>query len=104
MSIWLTIRSCIGIALGLLSLLCGVGQIGSIIRVFRRGESISVIPFIGGVSGALAVLILPITGIRRWFWLPLFLDWGAFALLTVMLSRRNTKRAETPKPTATGDA
>ena len=87
MSAWLTILWCIAIPLGLLWLLCAAGNLCCIIGTARRGRSVSVIPFVGGVSGALAVLVCPVVGIWHWFWLPLLIDFSGFLILTSMLRR-----------------
>jgi hypothetical protein len=92
MSEWPIIRWCIAIPFFFLWLMCFLGHISSIITVVTRGISNSVIPFIGGVSGALAFLIFPLKGSRRWFWVPLLLDVGAFAILAAILHHRSVKR------------
>ena len=95
MSAWLAIRWCIGLLLGMLSLLTLIGQISCIILVVRRRISTSVIPFLGGMSGAIALVAWPVEGVWRWFWLPLLFDAAVFGLLVTILSRRNTKRQKT---------
>jgi len=42
-----------------------------------REPTPSWIPFLGGISGLLGVLCLPVDGARLWWWLPLVLDWGS---------------------------
>ena len=74
------------------------------ISVAKRGVSISVIPFVGGVSGALAFLVLPIEGVWRWFWLPPLIDLSSFLILASMLSRRNAKLQQALKDNETGNA
>jgi hypothetical protein len=102
MSEWILIRWCIAIPFGLLWVLCMLGHIVSMIRIARRGESTSPIPLIGGISGALAVLICPIAGIWIWFWLPPLLDVGALAVIVGMLYHRNATRAKASKADGTG--
>ncbi|HEY3267699.1 MAG TPA: hypothetical protein VGM37_12285 [Armatimonadota bacterium] len=34
------------------------------------------LPLLGGCTGSVALLILPIEGIRHWWLLPLLIDWG----------------------------
>jgi hypothetical protein len=50
------------------------------------------IPLFGGVCGAAGVLVLPLDGAWRFFWLPLVLDWGSIPGLVhagvLMLRRR----------------
>ena len=92
MSAWLAIRWCIALLLGMLSLLTLMGQISCVILVVRRSISTSVIPFLGGMSGAIALVACPVEGVWRWFWFPLLLDTAIFGLLITILSRRNAKR------------
>ncbi len=44
--------------------------------ILRRAAS-SWVPFLGGLSGLVALLAIPIEGMNGWFWLPLLLDWGS---------------------------
>ena len=56
--------------------------------VVRRRKTSSVIPLIGGIFGVLALLSMPIQGVRWHWWLPLLLDWGGLPviLLSVLYS------------------
>jgi hypothetical protein len=42
-----------------------------------RKKTSSWIPLLGGVFGALALLSMPMQGVRWYWWLPLILDWGS---------------------------
>lgn len=94
MAAWTLIRWCAGFLFGLISVCCLIGQVANIRRILRRNESISTIPFIGGVAGTLCLLIIPIAGIWHWIWLALVLDVGAFAVTIRLLSHRQARPAE----------
>jgi hypothetical protein len=49
--------------------------------VLRRKSSI--MPFLGGILGVGGVLLLPVHGTNKWFWLPLIFDWGALPTLAL---------------------
>ena len=42
----------------------------------RRQPAPSWIPLLGGLSGALGLVAMPLSGVARIWWLPLLLDWG----------------------------
>ena len=102
MNEWITMRWFIAFPFAVLWALCVVGHISSIISIISRGESASLIPFIGGIAGAFAVLICPVEGIWRWFWLPPLLDLGTLAMLAVMLKRRLAIRRKERRAKAAG--
>lgn len=54
----------------------------SIILQIRGLHAPSWIPLLGGVSGAMALLILPHPSFAAMWWLPLFLDYGSIPGLT----------------------
>ena len=40
----------------------------------RAGQSVSMVPLVGGILGAAGMMVLPIAGVRNYAWLPLLLD------------------------------
>jgi len=42
---------------------------------------ISLAPFIGGIFGVFGILLLPVEGINKFWWIPLFLDLGCLPVL-----------------------
>lgn len=68
----------------LFSLGCLVGNHGLLIRYAVKKKTASMIPFIGGLVGAGALILLPVQGARQYWWVPLILDPGSL-LLGVML-------------------
>ncbi len=51
-------------------------------RNYTKGETGSLIPIIGGLSGAFVIWNLPTTSTVRWFWwIPLVIDCGSIPLL-----------------------
>lgn len=49
---------------------------------------VSAIPFIGGISGAIGLSLLPIYNVWRYAWIPAVIDWGFIPLLLVSLVSR----------------
>ena len=49
--------------------------------VVLRQRTPSAIPLLAGLCGTVALLIVPLTGTRRWWWIPLLLDWGTVGTL-----------------------
>ena len=47
----------------------------------KREMSVSLIPFVGGVAGMLGMIILPVNGMRYFWWAPLTLDLGCGLML-----------------------
>ena len=41
----------------------------------------SFVPLVGGVMGALALLLVPLPGASRFWWVPLFADFGSIPLI-----------------------
>ena len=69
------------------------------------------LPLVGGISGALAVLLCPLAGTNRWAWLPAVLDVGCLPFLAWALWRlaavntaRMQERAANQRAAAADDA
>ncbi len=43
----------------------------------RHKNPPSWIPLLAGCFGAAALFLLPIPGVKHWWWLPFLLDWGS---------------------------
>jgi hypothetical protein len=71
------------------ALLCATCNLRILVAYFVRQKENSMVPFIGGLSGTLGMLLVPVSRLRRWCWLPLILDVGnlpiAFELLRTFL-------------------
>jgi hypothetical protein len=52
-------------------------------RKVRAKKTSSSVPLVGGISGAIALSIIPWPAAHQWWWLPLFLDYGCAPLLTL---------------------
>jgi hypothetical protein len=61
---------------------CIVGNVVVLIRYLLKRKRSSIVPLIGGLAGMLGMLIIPIRGSGKWFWLPLVLDYGAVPMVT----------------------
>jgi len=61
----------------------------------KKDSHTSVIPFLGGLSGTIGLLIAPVNGIAVFWWIPLLLDWGSVPLVvfsaSYALSKKRTK-------------
>ncbi|HJY30413.1 MAG TPA: hypothetical protein VJ306_20440 [Pyrinomonadaceae bacterium] len=57
-----------------------IGSLNTVIfwkGVILRQKTPSAMPLLAGFCGTVALLIVPLTGVRRWWWIPLLLDWGS---------------------------
>ncbi|MHC4202140.1 MAG: hypothetical protein ACYSU0_19285, partial [Planctomycetota bacterium] len=72
-----TLRWGVAGVLGLLAVVSIIGNACIFVAgaVFRRRLG-SWVPYIGGVSGCVALLVVPIAGTAFWCWVPLLADWG----------------------------
>lgn len=48
----------------------------------RKKRTPSWVPLFGGLFGVAAAFVLPVPGLSRWWWVPLFLDYGSVPGLT----------------------
>jgi hypothetical protein len=51
----------------------------------HRKKTSSWIPIIGGIFGMLSLIIVPIASAKRWWWLPLVVDWGSIPGILVSI-------------------
>ena len=75
-----TLRLATSILLALLSFFTIAGNYA--IALSRKG---SLVPLVGGVSGALAILLWPAPVVHVWFWVPLVIDLGSLPILFMLL-------------------
>ena len=66
-------------------LLIAAGNLMSVIGATIRKGSTSFGLFIGGIAGAVSLLICPLSGTGRWVWLPVLLDIGCIPAAVAML-------------------
>jgi hypothetical protein len=72
---------------------------------YRRGGGTSLTLFLGGVFGAVAVLVCPLPGLKPWAWLPALLDPGSLpALVRILRSARAVKNAGTSESSGEDDS
>lgn len=45
----------------------------------------SAIPFVGGIAGTLGLICIPVSGLWRFCWLPILIDWGSVPVVVVAL-------------------
>ncbi len=46
---------------------------------------VSAVTFGGGILGGLGLILLPIEGLWKWFWVPSCIDWGSFPVVIVSI-------------------
>lgn len=66
----------------------------------RSGRNTSLVPLVGGVLVCAALLVVPFSGARAWWWIPFVLDPGCALMCgggaIVALSRRWREGSESP--------
>ena len=65
----------------MIALLATVANALTLIRYVAGRRRGSAVPLIGGIAGAGALWILPISGAAAWWWIPLIVDYGSLPLL-----------------------
>ena len=56
---------------------------GGLVKKRKKFESL--IPFVGGLIGMVGVLLLPVSGVRHFWWVPLLVDLGCGPLLAAVV-------------------
>ena len=74
-----------GVLFFLLSLTICIGQFVFVFGWLVRGKRSSLIPFIGGTVGAVGLLLVPVSSLHQWWWVPLFADLGTVPLALATL-------------------
>lgn len=68
----------------------------TIIRYYSRGQTGSLMPFFGWVSGVIGIAIMPIDGSWKFAWLPVFLDFwlvpAIYSAIKRLLSKSNGEK------------
>lgn len=91
----LILRCSVGGLLALISAACIFGNWAILFTCIFRKKFVSIVPIIPGLAGALALLVLPVPHLYRWWFLPFLLDWGSmsyFVLLGADYVYRSAKR------------
>jgi hypothetical protein len=71
------LRVVVAILFGLMFLsVAGLNGYVFVQGMLRKRRTPSWIPLVGGIAGAIALLVQPWWS-RGWWWLPLLLDWGS---------------------------
>jgi hypothetical protein len=55
--------------------------------VEMRKRPVSLMPIVGGITGTLALTLVPIPRIQAWIWIPLVVDPGCIPMIVVLLFR-----------------
>ncbi len=81
----MAVRWMLGLVLLTLSCLACVSNGIDAWEWFRHRRHSSSLPLIGGLFGALGLLILPLPQLASWWWLPFFLDYASLPWLLYTL-------------------
>lgn len=79
------LRYVIASCLGLLGLYVIMVHVWIVAQSLMGRKAPSMVPLIGGVSASIALVVLPVDGSSRWWWLPLLMDPGCTGALVLML-------------------
>ncbi len=69
-----------GIVLALVFVILATGNALAVVSYFQNRRHVSAIPLFGGIAGTLACLLLPVEGLRPFWWVPLVVDYGSVPL------------------------
>lgn len=58
------------------------------IRQVRLKSSETLLLLVGGLAGVVAVLLMPVEGVRRYWWIPLLVDMGSLPIVVWVIIRR----------------
>jgi hypothetical protein len=64
--------------------------IGSILK--KQKTFVSFVPFVGGLVGVVGMLLLPVAGVRSFWWIPLLADLGCGPLLFAVIADKLKKQ------------
>jgi hypothetical protein len=64
----------------------------------KRKSSESLGPLVGGISGMIGILLLPVNGARLFCWIPLVIDMGCIPLFVAVAIDQIKKRFTPPAP------
>ena len=58
--------------------------------VILKGDAPAVAPIFGGIFAGVGIALLPVTGIWKWAWIALLIDWGGLPMFVAswIASRR----------------
>jgi hypothetical protein len=74
------LRWAIGVAALILGCMISLGNWITLIGVIVTKRSSSFVPFVGGVSAAIGIFVLPISGLWKWAWIPLVADFQSLPI------------------------
>ena len=87
----LEIRAGLSFFFALIFVMLSIGNWGTVLRYVVTKKHSSRIPFLGGIAGAIAILIVPplpflpiASSLKPYFWVPLLLDFGCVPDLTLL--------------------
>lgn len=83
-----TVQWIAGVALAIAFLVFAVSNGIAVVTYLRRRQHVSAIPLFGGLAGLGACLLLPVEGVRSYWWLPLIIDYGSLPLFVYFFASR----------------
>jgi hypothetical protein len=75
--------------------LIALGHGFCLVRYLLSRKSFSVVPFIGGILGAIGLAMAPEPSLSRFWWIPLLVDYGSAPSLLVWIAVLVRKRRST---------
>lgn len=84
-------------ALGLFFIGSAVANLRVLANWVLRKKTGSMIPFLGGCAGAVALLVLPFPGFSAFWWVPVVLD-ASFVMTLIGLFRKRAKPGDDASP------
>lgn len=83
--LWTSARWVFASVLSLISALATFANFGLVLRARKNQSRESFVPLIGGLTGVIALVVVPIASAMKWVWLPLVLDFTwLIAALTLL--------------------
>ena len=77
-----------GAVLGIVFLVLAVSNGMVVASHVRQRRHVSAIPILGGLAGLGACFLLPVDGVRSFWWSPQIIDYGSVPLFVAFLASR----------------
>jgi hypothetical protein len=77
-----------GIVFGTIFLVLAVSNGLAVASYVRHRRHVSAIPVFGGLAGLGACFLLPVEGLRSFWWLPLIVDYGSAPMIVTFFVSR----------------
>ena len=89
----------IGVVLGIVFIVLAASNAMTVVSYVCHRRHISAIPIFGGLAGVGACFIIPVPGVRPFWWVPLIVDYGTAPMfITFFVSRIAEFRGQVTQP------